>query len=755
MQSHIKDVQEFLRIARDRYTFGLSVDAEDRKEAEYCNEFAANIKREGAGTSQWNEVAAKARIAASRPVETWNRLPIYVAQVVNEGRQNKPAIKVAPMDGGTKETADFFQARIRHIEYESDADTARDTAREQQVTTGRGFIRVSTEYKPGATDQSLAVDPIPNQFSVVYDPAAIKYTRADGEWCFVVSRISKEKHKRDYGAESIVNSLDFTTDGNPAPEWIGVGEGGELIQVAEYWVKDFKERVLCKLAMPDGSFSKGYQDELPADHPPIVAKRKEQCASVWQYIINGAEILEETEWIDYDIPIVPYWGREATVEGKRRTFSLICNAISPQRAVNLYVSNILEQIAQMPKTPYKVAVGSIPANLEIDYENLNNSPKAYILYNAYDEDGTRPLPPPMREVTEPPIQALTIGLNQAIDAIKAAMGIFDAALGAKSNETSGIAIERRKQQTGIVNFHFPDNEQRSNKYLGSILCRCIKKLDRAGMNVPVRDEMGKTRLVPIGVAHPDPKTGLPITVDPSVGDYGVSVSSGKSYNSQREEAFERDTALVTADPELMWVIGDQMFALDDTAGSEDRAERMKRAIEMKTPGLIQEPGQQQQIPPQVQQQMLAMQQKLQQTEAFAQSLHEQIETKKPELQNKTQLAQLDADIKLKLAQMDIDFKREQLAVEAMLKEAALGSTEAIAELTARLDVLDAERQRLHELTTLQATQDHQASLQDSAQQHQADQATQSQDAAAQSQAIGQDHEASMAEQAAENQPEAA
>ncbi len=728
------------------------MDAEDRREAEFCNEFAANLPQPGGGTSQWDPKAVKARIGASRPVETWNRLPIYVAQVVNEGRQNKPAIKIAPMDGGTKETADFFQGRIRHIEYESDADTARDTAREQQVTTGRGFVRVSTEYAPGATDQTLAVDPIPNQFSVVFDPAAVKYTRSDGEWCFVVSRISKEKHKRDYGEESVVNSLDFATDGNPAPEWIGVGEGGELIQVAEYWVKEFRDRVLCKLQVPGGGFAKAYEDELPAQHPPIVARRKEKCASVWQYIINGAEILEETEWIDYEIPIVPYWGREGTVDGRRRTFSLICNAIAPQRAVNLYVSNILEQIAQMPKTPWSVPVGGIPPNLEIDYENLNNSPKAYVFFNAYDEDG-KPLPPPRREVTEPPIQALTIGLNQAIDAIKASMGIFDAALGARSNETSGIGIQRRQQQTSIINFHFPDNEQRSNKYLGSILCRCIKKLDRKGMTVPVRDEMGKTRLVPIGVPHPDPKTGQPITIDPSTGDYGVSVTSAKSYNSQREEAFERDTALVTADPELMWVIGDQMFALDDTAGSEDRADRMKRAIEMKTPGLIQEPGQQQQIPPQVQQKMMALQKELATTQQFAQSLHEQIETKKPELQNKTQLAQLDAANKIELAKMDLDFKREQLATQSTLQEAVLGSKEAIAELQARLDVIDSERQRDHEMATLQATQDHQAGLQDSAQQHQAEQATQSQDAAAGSQASDQQHQSDMAEQAAENQPE--
>jgi hypothetical protein len=38
--------------------------------------------------------------------------------------------------------------------------------------------------------------------------------------------------------------------------------------------------------------------------------------------------------------------------------------------------------------------------------------------------------------------------------MKAIAGIFDASLGAAGNETSGIGIARRQQQSSITNLHF-------------------------------------------------------------------------------------------------------------------------------------------------------------------------------------------------------------------------------------------------------------------------------------------------------------
>ena len=95
---------EFMTTARERYAFALQLDAEDRSLAEDYATFAAAIPLKEAGSSQWNEQEARKRIGNSRPCLTENRLPTFTAQVVNDGRQKKPAIKISAMDNGTKET---------------------------------------------------------------------------------------------------------------------------------------------------------------------------------------------------------------------------------------------------------------------------------------------------------------------------------------------------------------------------------------------------------------------------------------------------------------------------------------------------------------------------------------------------------------------------------------------------------------------------------------------------------------------------
>ncbi len=752
--SRVEDVTQFLSDARENYQFALDADRLDRAAAEDDNRFA---NASDLSKDQWDADTMAARVEARRPVLQRNLLPTYIQQVGNDGRQNKPAIKISAGDGGQPETATFFQDRIRHIEYESNADTAYDTVRDQQVISGRGFLRVATEWVPGKMKQRLVIEGIENQFSVVWDPAAKLYDKADAEYWFVVSRISKARHERDYGKASVVSSMEFASWDNPAPGWIGVGDTGRLIQIAEYWRKEYKKRTLVELAVPgrpDLGQLPHWKDELPdgmqrfivrdEDGKPV--EREEDHATICQYVINGAEILSETDWLGSRIPIVPLWGRQAIVDGQRKTFSLIRNAKDMQRLVNLYVSNIAEQIAQMPKSPYVAPIGTIPAHLEAQWQTASNTPLAYLLYNSVDPITGAQLPPPRREVAEPPIQALVEGLRDAIDGIKSSLGIFDSSIGARSNETSGIAIERRRKEANVTTFHFPDNEARTRKAVGEILIELIPLIDKPGSSVPVRSEDHKSRVVPIGTPYKDPKTGRDVTHILTDGDYPVTVSTGPSSDSARQASNDRDADLIKAAPELMGVFGDLFLASDDTPGSQERADRMKKFIQMKTPGLITDPNQEQSpIPPQVQQQMQQMQQQLQQVDAFAQSLHQKLETKQPELDNR-----------LQIKQMEIDFEREKLQVtsstQLAIAEVKAGIDADLAVLRHEIERIDQERQIQADAQSQQSDQAHERSLQVGAQDHAQDMQQGAQTHAAEMADQGQQHQLEQSQQAADLAP---
>ena len=69
--------------------------------------------------------------------------------------------------------------------------------------------------------------------------------------------------------------------------------------------------------------------------------------------------------------------------------------------------------------------------------------------------------PPQRQA--PP--QISAGMMQeamsAAEDIKAVTGIYDASLGARSNETSGVAINARAREGDVSTFHFIDNLTRS------------------------------------------------------------------------------------------------------------------------------------------------------------------------------------------------------------------------------------------------------------------------------------------------------
>jgi hypothetical protein len=712
-------LRKFLETARERYDAARAADEEDRAEAIADNTFAQG------GEAQWDADDIAARVDAGRPVLTWNRLHVFSAQVINDGRQSKPAIKVAAMDGGTKATAEFFQSRIRHIEYESDADIAYDTARDQQVISGRGFIRVNTRFLPGTFQQEIRIERIEDQFTVVCDHSAHLYDRSDAEFWFIVTTFSKEAYERKFGKDTEVSRSDFFKTDNPAPAWIGVGESGEEIQVAEYWHKKHKIRVLCEI---HGGKSL-YEDELPPGLPEsaITNRRDEDTVTVVQSIINGVEILEETEWLIDTIPIFPLWGRESFVKGKRRTASLIRNSKHPQKLVNLYVSNIAEQIAQMPKTPYLAAEGQI-TNHEEAWENINTSPKAVVLYKPRALDGTV-VGAPQRIQNEPPIQALTLGLNQAIDAIKASMGIFDASLGGQARETSGIAIQKRQKESDNANFHFHDNEARTRRAIGRTLLQLIPLVDKGERTVPTRSVDGKTKLVKINAPSTDVDTGEPIHHDLTQGSYGCSIATGQSYTSQRQEAFDIYSQLATADKNFMSVAGDVLFRAMDAPGSDELADRYEKLL---PPPLQPQKAGGQQQQQQMQQQMAMLTQQHAQLVQVVHKQAQELETRSAEQQNKLEIAKLQEETKRVIALATLSQKDglSVLAQEVNILKEQFGQQQAAASQQSAQQhaaTLQAAQQQ-HEQQMQQDSQAHQAGMQQDQNQADSDAAQQQQDA---------------------------
>lgn len=638
-----KNDEDVIKKARERFELAVAAETDIRVEALDDLRF---VKGE-----QWPDEIKRQRDLDNRPCLTINRLPQFVRQVTNEQRQNRPAIKVNPVDDNADvETAKILQGLIRHIEYDSNAEIAYDTASDYQCRIGFGYFRIITDYcDPMSFDQDIKIKRIKNPFTVYLDPGSSEPDGSDGNWGFIFDELSKDKYIAQYPDSELSQMEDWKSLGDGTANWVTL----DGCIVAEYFEKVFKPITVC--LMNDGSTVK--KDELPKELPQgiqIVDQRVSLEASVVWRKINGIEVLEETEWPGAYIPIVPVFGDEIIIEGERTLEGVIRHAKDSQRMYNYWATAETETIALAPKAPFIGAEGQFKGH-EDKWKTANIKNHPYLEYVPKALNGS-PMPAPQRQTYEPPVQAITGARMQSAEDLKATTGIYDASLGNRSNESSGRAIEGRVKQAENSNFHLIDNFTRSLRHAGRIILEAIPKVYNAPRVVRIVHEDGEQEQVVINQMFQ--KGNKSIQYDLSAGKYDVTVSTGPSYQTKRQEAVSSMMSLVQAYPQMVQICGDIMVKEMDWNGAQEIAERLKKML----PPQLQDPKDgQDPIPPQAQQQMAQMSQMIKQLSGEVTQQAEIINAKRLELESKERIALMQAENELVLQQMKTDMAHSQTA----------------------------------------------------------------------------------------------
>jgi hypothetical protein len=81
-----------------------------------------------------------------------------------------------------------------------------------------------------------------------------------------------------------------------------------------------------------------------------VGQREVRSHKVTQRIMSGAEVLEKVEWAGRYIPIIPVYGSEVNLKGKRHFRSMIRGAKDAQRMRNYWRTTTTELVA-LPQGP--------------------------------------------------------------------------------------------------------------------------------------------------------------------------------------------------------------------------------------------------------------------------------------------------------------------------------------------------------------------------------------------------------------------
>lgn len=520
-----------------------------------------------------------------RPCPVLDKTNQYVRQVINEERQNRAAIRVRPVDDHSDpKVAEILTGIIRHIEDQSDALEAYTKAGEHAIDGGFGYWRILTEYTdPMSFDQDIRIKRIHNRFSVALGP----HTEADGSDARE-ALIWEDMTLKDFEAEyPKADTAGFEDSG----DW----GGEETIRVAEYMC--IKTEPMTIHQMEDGSVItdeqlqeaiKQYEEQMamPQDpeypqeivYPEPVATRQSMKERVKWYKLTGKEILDKRDMLGSYIPVVKVTGNEITMpDGKIRLSGMIESMMDPQRLHNYSHAGFIEHVALAPRAPWVAAEESVEG-YEADYENANRKPVTLLKFKHLDEAGNM-VPPPQRT----PPAGIAPGWQQMLmnteHGIEAAGGMYGPSVGAKSQEKSGIALQEQKQQGMVGNFHFPDNLARSIQHCGRILVQWIPGVYDTNRVARILGEDGEQELIRLNPDQEQPVLQDEISNNTSyninLGKYDVTVSTGPSYTSKRQEAADNMLQLVKAKPEIMQIAGDLLFANLDMAGADKIAERLK------------------------------------------------------------------------------------------------------------------------------------------------------------------------------------
>jgi hypothetical protein len=594
---------------------------------------------------QWPDQVLSARGAVqgstinARPCLTINKLPQHVLQVTNDQRQNRPSIKVIPVDDkADPKVADILNGIIRHIEYISDADVAYDTACDNQVTYGEGYFRILTEYCDEMSfDQDIKIGRIRNSFSVYMDPTMQDPCGSDAQWCFITQDLTKEEFERQFPKADPVSN--FATQG-VGDEGMSAWVTAETIRVAEYFYYDNVEKTICQYA--DGSSAvKGTPEadmKLAMGIPPMIkdgkpVERKTSIKRVKWCKLNGFQVLESNDWAGKYIPVIRVIGNEFEIEGQLYVSGLVRNAKDAQRMYNYWASQEVEMLALAPKAPF-IGYGGQFEGYEDQWKraNIDNVPYLEINPDAADHEG-KPLPLPQRALPPMPQAGIIQAKMGAADDIKGTTGQYDASLGSEANEKSGKAIIARERQTDTGTFHYVDNLARAIRYCGRQIVDLIPKIydtQRTARIIGVDGEAEHAQIDPNQsqpmVEQEGPSGEIQRIYNPSIGKYDVMVSTGPSYMTKRQEAAEAQAQLLQGNPDLWKVAGDLFVKNLDWPGSDELAKRLAKMV---PPELMSDNDESPELA-QAKQVIQALQQQLQHTEGMVQQVIQSVDAQKAE-----------------------------------------------------------------------------------------------------------------------------
>jgi len=647
----------------------------------------------------WDKFDRDAREKAGRPCINHDELGQYVNHTVNSVRQNKRGIKVDPEGFGSDEqSAALRQDLIRTIEYDCNASSIYAAAYQDMVEGSYAFFRITRRYvaedvnsdDPRIFDQEIQIKPISNPNSVLFDPRCKEPDWSDARGAFVLERMPKKEFKVRFPHAQMT---DFSwSDQSFSSDWIF----DQDVLVAEYWRVEIerKKRYLLQ---------SGEVVREPRGRP-VKKERWVEERNVMQYITNGVEILGRSEAPEPGtiIPIIPMIGlRRYLEDGGWMLFSLVRLARDPQLSLAYLNSQEMEEAGLTPKSPFMGYKGQFDSSRD-QWSNVTKIPYAFLEADIPDNWPAGQVPPlPQRVPFTPNFQAYEVAKDSCRRAIQAAMGVTPLPTAMqRSNEKSGVALDRIETLEALGSFHFMDGYDRAIRLAGKVIDQWIPEVYSRERVKHVRKPDDSYRRIQLNTPGPyaDEKTGATVQFPVEPAEHSISISTGPSVNSQRDAVSKFLDGLISQLPQLPITPPQAARLLSLAIQMKNLGPKGDEMAEIISPteGNAQES----------QQQMMQAQVQLQQQGVLIQQL--QMELQKLQVEKQAKVVEGEYKVLTEKMRTDASLLVERLKVDAQI---------ATAEINAKAQQADARLAAVHELNKQSREQLHDIHIEEKSHEH--------------------------------------
>jgi Phage P22-like portal protein len=502
---------------------------------------------------QWEPVLKHQRETdpgGKRPCLTFDQLGQYVANVAGQVEQRPPSIHTIPVDSGAdRKAAAQLDGLIRHVEYSSRATGEHyPSALTAAARTGVGYLVIRPEYCDRALGyQEPRISCEPDPLRVVLDPWSTRIDGSDADFGYILTPFSKREFGRKWKGKDPVSFSD--KEGRYA------SRDDESIVVAECWQKVEESVNLIivdigpdRVSMTEDEYWAAMQRGEPLQ---VVRTYTDKRQKVMWSRMSGADVLDKAiEYPSQYIGIVPVYGYVGYSDGRMRYCGIPRRARAAQQAYNYHMSEMRAYMSQAPKSPWIVPDRAIGPYQAI-WDKASVESRSYLPYRDLD-DNQQPISAPQRMPLAINLQNHASAAEQSLRDIQAAIGMYQASLGAPSNESSGIAIESRKQQGEAATAHFQTHLAASLGQVGRIIVDMIPRLIDTPRQMRILGFDGSSGSVQMDPEAPQAMAETPegLVINPARGKYDVRVVVGASYSTQRTQAQAAFSEMMRANPQM-------------------------------------------------------------------------------------------------------------------------------------------------------------------------------------------------------------